>query len=161
MGKDFWYFRPRNDWKKVDLDVSVKLLFRWSLEYVRTRPGHSVDAVAWADQFLLIQSWKINWECSRKKNSKNPSNKMGLNKNTSMLKGNGSFFPFLFCVNQASTDGVSSICPASEFVHEMDGLSPNFYPLSPWTNGRVSGPQTAVFIRGGLVQCLNFKVEKS
>ena len=74
---------------------------------------------------------------------------MGLNKNTSMLKGNGSFFPFLFCVNQASTDGVLSICPASEFVHEMDGLSLNFGSLS--TDGQVDGLQTAVFVRGGPV----------
>ena len=41
--------------------------------------------------------------------------------------------------------------PTSEFVHEMDGLSPNFGPLSTWTDGRVDGPQTAVFVRGGLV----------
>ena len=25
---------------------------------------------------------------------------------------------------------------ASQFVHEMDGLSPNFGPLSTWTGGR-------------------------
>ena len=31
--------------------------------------------------------------------------------------------------------------PMSEFVNEMDGLSPNFGPLSTWTNGRVDGPQ--------------------
>ena len=31
----------------------------------------------------------------------------------------------------------------------MDGLSPNFRPLS---NGRVDGPQTAVFVRGGLMR---------
>ena len=41
--------------------------------------------------------------------------------------------------------------PASEFVHEMDGLSPNFGPLSTWTDGRVDGPRTAVFVRGDLV----------
>ena len=40
--------------------------------------------------------------------------------------------------------------PTSEFVHEMDGPSPNFGPLSTCTNGRVDGPQTAVFDRGGL-----------
>ena len=32
----------------------------------------------------------------------------------------------------------------------MDGLSQNFGPLSTWTDGRVDGPQTAVFVRGGL-----------
>ena len=31
--------------------------------------------------------------------------------------------------------------PTSEFVNEMDGLTPNFGPLSAWTNGRVDGPQ--------------------
>ena len=34
----------------------------------------------------------------------------------------------------------------------MDGLSQNFGPLSTWTDGRVDGPQTAVFVRGGLVR---------
>ena len=37
-----------------------------------------------------------------------------------------------------------------ESVHEMDGLSPNFGPLSTWTGGQMDGPQTAVFVRGGL-----------
>ena len=40
--------------------------------------------------------------------------------------------------------------PSSELVHEMDGLSQNFGPLSTWTDGRVDGPQTGVFVRGGL-----------
>ena len=34
----------------------------------------------------------------------------------------------------------------------MDGLSPNFGLLCTWTDGRVGGPQTAVFVRGGLVR---------
>ena len=42
--------------------------------------------------------------------------------------------------------------PSSELVHEMDSLSQNFGPLSTWTDGRVDGPQTAVFVRGGLVE---------
>ena len=46
--------------------------------------------------------------------------------------------------------------PTSEFVHEMVGLSPNFGPLSTWTNGRVDGPQTAVFVLGGLSDSLIF-----
>ena len=41
--------------------------------------------------------------------------------------------------------------PVSESVHEMDGVSPNFDPESTWTGGRMDGPQTAVFVRGGLV----------
>ena len=41
--------------------------------------------------------------------------------------------------------------PLSESVHEMDGLSQNFCPLSTWTDGRVEGPQTAVFVHGGLL----------
>ena len=42
--------------------------------------------------------------------------------------------------------------PSSELVRiEMDGLNQNFGPLSTWTDGRVDGPQTAVFVRGGLV----------
>ena len=45
--------------------------------------------------------------------------------------------------------------PTSEFVNEMDGLTPNFGPLSAWTNGRVDGPQTAVFVRGGLTPTVN------
>ena len=40
--------------------------------------------------------------------------------------------------------------PASEFVHETDGLRTNFGPLSTWTDGQVDGPQTAVFVHGGL-----------
>ena len=44
-----------------------------------------------------------------------------------------------------------SLGPTSEFVREMDGLNPNFGPLSTRTNGRVDGPQTAVFVREGLV----------
>ena len=40
--------------------------------------------------------------------------------------------------------------PASEFVHEMDGLRTNFGPLSTWTDGQVDSPQTAVFVHGGL-----------
>ena len=38
----------------------------------------------------------------------------------------------------------------------MDGLSPNFGSLSTWTNGRVEGPQTAVFVRGGLTPTVNW-----
>ena len=30
--------------------------------------------------------------------------------------------------------------PMSESVHEMDGLSPNFGPLSTWTGERMDGP---------------------
>ena len=41
--------------------------------------------------------------------------------------------------------------PLSESVHEMDGLSQNFCPLSTWTDGRVDGPRTVVRVRGGLV----------
>ena len=90
--------------KNPDPSARVKFYFQWSLEHVRTRPWQSVEAsVARADQFLLIQSWKINWECSQKKNLKNPLNKMVLKKKTSMLKGNGSFFPFLFCVKVLNT----------------------------------------------------------
>ena len=33
----------------------------------------------------------------------------------------------------------------------MDGLSPNFGPLSTKTDGRVDSSQTAVFVRVGLV----------
>ena len=40
--------------------------------------------------------------------------------------------------------------PLSESVHEMDGLSQNFGPLSTWPGGRMDGPQTVVFVRGGL-----------
>ena len=40
--------------------------------------------------------------------------------------------------------------PLSESVHEMDGLSQNFCPLSTWTDGRVDGPRTVVRVRGGL-----------
>ena len=48
--------------------------------------------------------------------------------------------------------------PASEFVHEMDDLSLNFGPLSTWTDGRVDGPQTAVFVCGGLVRTRAFNI---
>ena len=41
--------------------------------------------------------------------------------------------------------------PLSESVHEIDGLSPNFGPLSTWTGRRMDGPQTTVFVRGGLI----------
>ena len=52
--------------------------------------------------------------------------------------------------------------PLSESVHlkiiilvqcpnlSMDGLSPNFGPFSTWTGGRMNGPQTAVFVQGGV-----------
>ena len=46
--------------------------------------------------------------------------------------------------------------PTSEFVNEVDGLSPNFGSLSTWTNERVDGPQTAIFVRGGLVSIICF-----
>ena len=46
--------------------------------------------------------------------------------------------------------------PTSEFVQEMVGLSPNFIPLSTWTNGRVDGLQTAVFVLGGLRKTILF-----
>ena len=56
---------------------------------VLTCPGHSIVL---SDPFLLIQSFKINWEFSQKKNLKNPWNKMVLKKKTPMLQGNGSIF---------------------------------------------------------------------
>ena len=59
------------------------------------------------------------------------------------------FFFSIFVLCKPGLYGVSSICPASEFVHEMDGLSLNFGSLS--TDGQVDGLQTAVFVRGGPV----------
>ena len=41
--------------------------------------------------------------------------------------------------------------PTSEFVREMDCLSPNFGPLITWTDGRADDPQTAVYDREGLI----------
>ena len=41
--------------------------------------------------------------------------------------------------------------PVSVSVHGMGGLSRDFGPVSTWTEGRTSGPHTAVFVRGGLV----------
>ena len=32
----------------------------------------------------------------------------------------------------------------------MDGLRTDFGPLSTWTDGGVDGPQTIVFVHGGL-----------